>query len=391
MARRKWGLEHVPALVALVGLMGYGIVGSAYHSFYGHFGVSPLDIGLGYAEILAQATLGIITLMLYFAAGVVALMYLNLAVSGACLSRRIRLLLVPSAQQALTPLGSRSREAALVLFLLGATLIGISAVLGWPPSGTPIGAGLTILSTIVLAGRALRVARSPAFSSSLVHMTAISAVAPIGAVCAAGLIDLANGYFHLHLFQIVALASIVGVPPLAIGAILFCVRQEWLVPTWVTSRSLLAWLMVTSFTLFVALVAAYQTHSETRWIFQIPARRDVHFASPSRPGPGLFLRSLPSLTSAGVECVDVIPTSHRLPASVPTRAIYLGKDEGRLLLFDLGEEVVPRGLRYSLQPSDRPEGVVSLPAADYIIRSANVVFACAPEADTFVTPAPMTP
>src|SRR5436309_386329 len=56
----RW-LERMPdvrAVLAVLGLLFYAILRIAYSAFYGRFGLSPDDLGLGYVDLLVQSMVG---------------------------------------------------------------------------------------------------------------------------------------------------------------------------------------------------------------------------------------------------------------------------------------------------------------------------------------------
>jgi hypothetical protein len=68
----------VTALLSLAGLGFYALLRVAYMRFYAPFGLSPDDLGLGYAQLLAQAAIGVILLLA--AAGLVIALLVGLYV-----------------------------------------------------------------------------------------------------------------------------------------------------------------------------------------------------------------------------------------------------------------------------------------------------------------------
>jgi hypothetical protein len=65
----RWSVEHWVAFVALVAALVYGSLRAAYSGFYGELGLRPEDVGLGYAEILAQTVPGLILISVTVLAG----------------------------------------------------------------------------------------------------------------------------------------------------------------------------------------------------------------------------------------------------------------------------------------------------------------------------------
>jgi hypothetical protein len=74
--------EHPGTVLTALGVLVYGACGLAYYHFYSHLHVAPAEIGLGYVEILGQAAIGIVALVLIFGGFVVVLGGLHLAVMG---------------------------------------------------------------------------------------------------------------------------------------------------------------------------------------------------------------------------------------------------------------------------------------------------------------------
>ena len=56
-------LTHAKTALALLALLTYAVLRVVYGRFYGAFGLSPDDLGLGYAELLAQAALAMAALV----------------------------------------------------------------------------------------------------------------------------------------------------------------------------------------------------------------------------------------------------------------------------------------------------------------------------------------
>jgi hypothetical protein len=50
-------------VIALVGVLLYAVLRVAYSTFYGRFGLTPDDLGLGYVELLVQAAVGVVALI----------------------------------------------------------------------------------------------------------------------------------------------------------------------------------------------------------------------------------------------------------------------------------------------------------------------------------------
>ena len=60
------GITDVRAWLAAAGLALYVILRLAYSTFYQPLGVSPEDLGFGYLDILSQAAVGFVVLVLVF-------------------------------------------------------------------------------------------------------------------------------------------------------------------------------------------------------------------------------------------------------------------------------------------------------------------------------------
>lgn len=58
-------LAHTTTLLALFALVAYAVLRVVYGRFYGEFGLSPEELGLGYAELLAQAALAVAVLLVF--------------------------------------------------------------------------------------------------------------------------------------------------------------------------------------------------------------------------------------------------------------------------------------------------------------------------------------
>lgn len=56
----KWIVSNLVTSYTLLGLFIYALLRISYSLFYGRFGVSPEEVGLGFAEILSQAAVGIL-------------------------------------------------------------------------------------------------------------------------------------------------------------------------------------------------------------------------------------------------------------------------------------------------------------------------------------------
>jgi hypothetical protein len=62
--RAPWVPKNVPELLALAGALAFGVTYLGCVLFYAPLGVEPSDVGLGYAEVLAQAAVFIAILLL---------------------------------------------------------------------------------------------------------------------------------------------------------------------------------------------------------------------------------------------------------------------------------------------------------------------------------------
>lgn len=59
-----WVLGHSIALVTILGVVLYGAIRLSYAIYYGKLGLTPEEVGLGYAEILARSAMGIVVLIM---------------------------------------------------------------------------------------------------------------------------------------------------------------------------------------------------------------------------------------------------------------------------------------------------------------------------------------
>lgn len=62
-----WLADKPLETLGLLGVLAFGLLRFAYGQFYGRLGVSPEDVGLGYAEILGQAAVGLLLIFLLLA------------------------------------------------------------------------------------------------------------------------------------------------------------------------------------------------------------------------------------------------------------------------------------------------------------------------------------
>jgi len=82
---RGWaGIADARAWLAAAGLLLYALLRLAYSTFYQPLGVSPEELGFGYLDILAQAAVGFVVLVVVFAV-LAAVTAAELAVLGAIL------------------------------------------------------------------------------------------------------------------------------------------------------------------------------------------------------------------------------------------------------------------------------------------------------------------
>jgi hypothetical protein len=63
-AGAQWTLEHWVVVATLATALMYGSLRIAYSGFYAQLGLRPEDVGLGYAEILAQTVTGLVVISL---------------------------------------------------------------------------------------------------------------------------------------------------------------------------------------------------------------------------------------------------------------------------------------------------------------------------------------
>jgi hypothetical protein len=63
----RWCVEHWQVAITITGLITYGYLRLSYDLFYGTFGLRPEDVGLGYADVLAQTVLGLIVFLTVWA------------------------------------------------------------------------------------------------------------------------------------------------------------------------------------------------------------------------------------------------------------------------------------------------------------------------------------
>lgn len=77
----SWCVTHWQVAITIAGLITYGYLRLTYDLFYGTFGLRPEDVGLGYADVLAQTVLGLIVFLTLWA--VLGLIWTGLMLSMA--------------------------------------------------------------------------------------------------------------------------------------------------------------------------------------------------------------------------------------------------------------------------------------------------------------------
>jgi hypothetical protein len=67
------------AVITLMGLITYGVLRAVYGLFYARLGVTPEEVGLGYADTLEQSVVGLVIVALISAAGGLAALWVSFA------------------------------------------------------------------------------------------------------------------------------------------------------------------------------------------------------------------------------------------------------------------------------------------------------------------------
>jgi hypothetical protein len=124
-------LTHAKTALALLALLTYAVLRVVYGRFYGAFGLSPDDLGLGYAELLAQAALAMAALLVLQAVVVtlVAVLWIGMLVELIPDARRLWARLrgrdVPAREEDDTP-----EWVGLTIFGAFVLLVALSVVTG---------------------------------------------------------------------------------------------------------------------------------------------------------------------------------------------------------------------------------------------------------------------